>query len=126
LCQREPSPLTPNEKENGRNMIKVKFDNRIIELEQPTKINLLLQKEIDETEALACMYNNEVKSLNKIIEEDCEIRLLNYSHKDGKRVYNRGIIYIMTKALQEVYPEALLTVNYHLGTLTFIRPSAII
>ena len=100
-------------------MIKVKFDNRTIELEQPTKINVLLQKEIEETEAIACMYNNEVKSLSKTIEEDCEIRLLNYSHKDGKRVYNRGVIYIMTKALQEVYPEALLTVNYHLGSAMF-------
>ena len=54
-------------------MIKVKFDNRTIELEQPTKINVLLQKEIEETEAIACMYNNEVKPLNKTIEEDCEM-----------------------------------------------------
>jgi len=54
-------------------MIKVKFDNRIIELKEPTKINLLLQKEINETEAIACMYNNEVKPLNMLIEEQYNI-----------------------------------------------------
>lgn len=100
-------------------MINVKFNNKIIELEKATTINLLFKKEIEETEAIACMFNNEVKPLNKMIDEDCEIHLLNYADKDGKRVYNRGIIYIMTKALQEVYPGALLTVNYQLGSAMF-------
>ena len=73
-------------------MIKVKFNNTIIELEMPTTVNLLFKKEIEETEAIACMYNNEVKSLDKIIDNDCEISLLNYDTKDGKRVYNINTI----------------------------------
>lgn len=100
-------------------MLKVKYKNEIIEVEKGTKVNLLLEEEILEIKAIACMCNNEVKALNFEINEDCEIHLLNYSDKDGKRVYNRGIIYIMTKALQAVYPEALLTVNYQLGSSMF-------
>lgn len=100
-------------------MIKVRFNNKLIEVEENTRVKDLLKEEIEKTQAIACMYNNEVKTLNKEIKEDCEIRLLNYDTKDGKRVYNRGIIYIMTKALQEVYPEALLTVNYQLGSAMF-------
>jgi len=100
-------------------MFKVKFNNKIIEVKEVITVKELLKKEIEEKEAIACMYNNEVKSLNKIIEEDCEIRLLNYNDKDGKRVYKRGVIYIMTKALQELYPQSLLSVNYQVGSGMF-------
>ncbi len=100
-------------------MFNVKFNEKIIQVEKEVTVKELLKDEINETEAIACMYNNEVKSLNKLIKSDCEIRLLNYSDKDGKRVYNRGIIYIMTKALQELYPDALLTVNYQIGSAMF-------
>jgi len=100
-------------------MIKVRFNNKTIEIEEPITVKELLKKEIQEKEAIACMFNNEVKSLNKRIEQDCEIRLLTYADKDGKRVYNRGILYIMTKALQEEYKEALLTVNYQVGSGMF-------
>ena len=100
-------------------MIKVKFKDKVLEVDKGVRVKDILQNEIKEEEALACMCNNEVMSLNNILEEDCEIRLINYSDKDGKRIYNRGIIYIMTKALQEVYPKALLTVNYQLGSAMF-------
>lgn len=100
-------------------MFNVKFNEKIIQVEKEVTVKELLKDEISKTEAIACMYNNEVKSLNKLIKSDCEIRLLNYSDKDGKRVYNRGIIYIMTKALQELYPDALLTVNYQIGSAMF-------
>ena len=30
------------------------------------------------------------------------------------RIYKRGLIYIIAKAFSELYPEALLTVNYQL------------
>ena len=100
-------------------MIKVKFKDKVLEVDKGVRVKDILQNEIKAEEALACMCNNEVMSLNNILEEDCEIRLINYSDKDGKRIYNRGIIYIMTKALQEVYPKALLTVNYQLGSAMF-------
>ena len=57
---------------------------------------------------IACMCNNEVKSLNYEVNEIDKIELLDTSSKDGHRIYIRGILYIMAKALHEVYPEALL------------------
>ena len=60
---------------------------------------------------IACMYNNEVKSLNYDLKEKDKIELLDTTTKDGMRIYIRGILYIMAKALHEKYPEALLSVN---------------
>ena len=70
---------------------------------------------------IACMCNNEVKSLNYEANEIDNIELLDTSSKDGHRIYIRGILYIMAKALNEVYPEALLSVNYQLSSAMFCK-----
>lgn len=70
---------------------------------------------------IACMCNNEVKSLNYEANEIDKIELLDTSSKDGHRIYIRGILYIMAKALNEVYPEALLSVNYQLSSAMFCK-----
>ena len=70
---------------------------------------------------IACMCNNEVKSLNYEVNEIDNIELLDTSSKDGHRIYIRGILYIMAKALNEVYPEALLSVNYQLSSAMFCK-----
>ncbi len=70
---------------------------------------------------IACMCNNEVKSLNYDLKEKDKIELLDTTTKDGMRIYIRGILYIMAKALHEKYPEALLSVNYQLSDAMFCK-----
>ncbi len=76
----------------------------------------ILKDEIEksENEIIACNFNNEIKSLNYIPEESGKVELLDYTTTEGKRVYVRGISYIMAMAINELYPEAFLTVNYQL------------
>ena len=52
--------------------------------------------------------------LNFEINEDGKIELIKIKDKDGMRIYRRGLIYIVSKAFSELYPEALLTINYQL------------
>ena len=70
---------------------------------------------------IACMCNNEVKSLNFEIKDPDKIRLLDTSTKDGHRIYIRGILYVMAKALEESYPLAKLSVNYQLADAMFCK-----
>ena len=70
---------------------------------------------------IACKRNNEVKSLNYDVKENDRIELLDTGSKDGHRIYIRGILYIMAKALNELYPEALLSVNYQLSSAMFCK-----
>ena len=76
----------------------------------------ILKDEIEksENEIITCNFNNEIKSLNYIPEESGKVELLDYTTTEGKRVYVRGISYIMAMAINELYPEAFLTVNYQL------------
>lgn len=70
---------------------------------------------------IACLCNNEVKSLEYDLKEKDDIKLLDVSTKDGHRIYVRGLLYIMAKALDELYPQALLSVNYQLSNAMFCK-----
>ena len=70
---------------------------------------------------IACMCNNEVRSLNYDVQENDNVQLLDTTTKDGHRIYVRGIIYIMAKALNKLYPKALLSINYHLSNSMFCQ-----
>lgn len=101
--------------------MKVTYENKEFEVEKGTKVIDLLKEEIvnAKTEVIACMCNNEVRSLNLELQEDSNVELIDLNSKNGMMVYIRGIMYIMSKALNELYPEALLTVNYQLSNAMF-------
>lgn len=101
--------------------MKIKYENKEFDVEEGTKVHELLKNEIEnaKTEVIACMCNNEVRSLNLELKEDSKLELIDLNSKDGMMIYIRGIMYIMAKALNELYPEALLTVNYQLSNAMF-------
>ena len=65
--------------------------------------------------AIACKYKNEVKSLNIEVNENDVVEPIDLTVRDGRRIYQRGLLYIMAKAFNEIYPKALLTVNFQLS-----------
>ena len=101
--------------------MKILYENKELEAEVGVKVIDLLKEEIQnaKTEVIACMCNNEVRSLNLELHDDAKIELIDLNSKDGMMVYIRGIMYIMAKALNELYPEALLTINYQLSNAMF-------
>lgn len=96
--------------------MQIEYDNTIIDVKKGTKVLDLFRQEINKrnNEIIACKFNNEVKSLNFEINSNGKIELIDITNKDGMRIYKRGLIYIISKAFNELYPEALLTVNYQL------------
>ena len=96
--------------------MQVKYKDEILNVESGTAVKDLLKEEIAKSklEVVACRFNNEVMSLNYKIKRDGEIELVDIGMKDGMRVYRRGLIYIVAKAINEVYPNAFLKVNYQL------------
>ena len=64
---------------------------------------------------LACKYKNEVVSLNASVDSLDNVEPIDITTRDGRRVYQRGILYVMGMAFNRVYPKALLTVNCQLS-----------
>lgn len=95
--------------------MQVVYNSTIIDVKKGTRVIELFSKEINQNrEIIACKFNNEVKSLNYKIVSDGKIELIDIKDKDGMRIYQRGLIYITAKAFHDIYPNALLTVNYQL------------
>ena len=100
--------------------MKIIYKNIEVETEQNTTILDLFKETIEEKQnIIACMVNNEVKPLNYILKENDEIELLDTSSRDGARIYTRGLLFIMAKAFEELYPQIQLTVNYQLSSSMF-------
>ncbi len=101
--------------------MKIEYKDKIFNIENSIKVKDLLKKEIEDNKfnVMGCTVNNEYQTLNYVISNDCKIELIDMSNKEGMKIYRRTLIYIMGKAFSEVYPEALLTVNYQLAHAMF-------
>ena len=88
-----------------------------MDIKRGTKISEALEKEIEKSKCkvVGAKFNNEYTNLDYKIQTNGEIELVDMSTKEGIKIYRRTLIYIMGKAFQEVYPEALITVDYQLA-----------
>lgn len=68
---------------------------------------------------IACRCNNEIRPLDYKFEEGDNVELIDLRDSDGMKVYIRGVLYIMAMAFHELYPDALLVINYQLYNAMF-------
>ena len=100
--------------------MKIIYKNIEVETEENTTILYLFKETIEAKQnIIACIVNNEVKPLNYILKENDEVELLDTTSRDGARIYTRGLLFIMAKAFNELYPQIQLTVNYQLSSSMF-------
>ena len=99
----------------------VQYKGKKLDIKKGTKVLDIIKQDMKDAKLpiIACKCNNEVKNLDYEIQEDTVLEIIDYTDKEGKRIYVRGIMYIMSKALSETYPNALLTVNYQLSNSMF-------
>ena len=100
--------------------MKITYKDKTIEIQEPQKV-IDVFKDVCNEHIIACICNNQIQSLNHILKEDTNIKFIDISDKDGLRIYIRGLSYIMAKAFSEVYPKALLTVDYQLSNSMFFE-----
>ena len=101
--------------------MQITYKDKNYEIQDYTKVKDAFKEVIEssDNDIIACRYNNEVKSLNHDINKNGTIEFITRGDSDGRVVYIRGLLYIMAKAFKEVYPEALLKVNYQLTNSMF-------
>ncbi len=99
---------------NNFMMIQLNGKEKDITNEKNTIAELFEEEIKKDNTIIACNCNNEIKSLDYVPQENDKISFINTLDKNGRKIYIRGLLYIMSKALYECYPEALLSVNYQL------------
>ena len=100
--------------------MRVTYEDKIFELTEYIKVNELLKNELND-KYIACIVNNQVHALDYELRDNSEVELIDCTVKEGRAVYIRGIMYIMGMAFSELYPEALLSVNFQLHNSMFCQ-----
>ena len=67
-----------------------------------------------EHNAIAALVDNCLKGLDFIVLEQHNIRFINYDHPDGRRTYIRSLCFVLQNAVNELYPDKVLAVDYSL------------
>lgn len=99
--------------------MKITFENQKYEITENQTIQEVFGDAIQAKEAIAARYNNSIVSFHQKIEKDGEICFVTRKERDGRIIYIRGLLYLMSKAFYELYPEIYLTVNYQLTNAMF-------
>ena len=102
--------------------MKITYENEVYEVENGVAIEEAFKEQIEKSEIkeiIAARLNNNIVSLKTPITNDGELEFFNRQDKDGRIIYIRGLLFLVCKAFSEIYPEALLTVNYQLSNAMF-------
>ena len=101
--------------------MKIQIKDKMIEVEKGKTIEEAFKDEIEKSKytVIGAIYNNEYMCLNKKIDEDGTIELLDISSKEGLRAYRRTLIFIFAKALREIFPDNRATVNYQMANAIY-------
>ena len=63
---------------------------------------------------IAALVDNCLKGLDFIVLEPHNIRFITYDHPDGRRTYIRSLCFVLQNAVNELYPDKVLAVDYSL------------
>lgn len=100
--------------------MKIKYKEKKIEVKEGSTIAEVFKNEIENANVaiVEAKLNNEYVNLNEELKEG-EVELIDISTKEGMANYRRTLLYIMGKAVTELYPDALITVDYQLSNSMF-------
>ena len=98
--------------------MKVICNDKEFNFEDEIALKDLLASELPE-DAIAARFNNEVVSLNHPMHKDGKVVFIDRTTKDGREIYVRGLLYLLSMAAYRVYPQARLTINYQLSNSMF-------
>ena len=88
-------------------------DGSYKEYDQPMAV-IDIAKDISEGLArVACVaeVNDQVVDLRTVIDQDCSLNILTFDSEAGKKAYRHTCAHVMAQAVQNLYPEAKLTIG---------------
>lgn len=98
--------------------IKITFGQGNVQEVDPGTTLLALATEAQKdyaTTIVAAKVNNKLKDLNYVLEEDATVEFLDLSTDDGFRIYQRSLVFLLIKAVGELFPQAKVTVEHSIS-----------
>ncbi|MDF2673782.1 MAG: hypothetical protein K0R09_2047 [Clostridiales bacterium] len=93
------------------------FDGRVEEYESGTRLLDIAKKHQSEysVDILISKVNNELVELNEKIYKDCSVDLLTLECYEARRIFVRGLTFVLIRAVVEMFPHASVTIEHSLS-----------
>jgi len=93
-------------------------DDRQIHIPAGTEVrDILAQADLPASyPVLVALVDNKVVDLAYRLTRNCRVRFLHAGDAEGMRAYHRSLIFVLTRAARELYPERNLVVAQSLGS----------
>lgn len=79
-----------------------------------TDLKTLADRICGQKKILAALVDNILKELDYVITEPHNVRFIDYDHPDGRRTYIRSLCFVLQNAVNELFPDKVLAVDYSL------------
>jgi len=97
----------------------------VLEVEEGTRIMDILDDLVAEPREhpiVAAHVENKLVSLHYMLLHDAHIRLIDLSHPDGQRVYERSLAFLLTYAFQQLFPDKKMNILYSYRNGIYCEP----
>ena len=101
--------------------MKIVFEDSEYEIPQNTTIKEAFGDKILSNDIIAAKYNNKIASLNHPIRKKGNISFISRKEKEGREIYIRGLLYLVSKVFDETYPDLKLTIKYQLSSAMYCQ-----
>lgn len=93
------------------------FDGRVEEYESGTSLLDIAARHQNEyrTDILIAKVNNDLVELKERIHEDSCVDFLTLESYEARRIYVRGLTFVLIRAVQEIFPNASVTIEHSLS-----------
>jgi len=102
-------------------MVKIKLQGREFEVEKNTRIIDFINSYgiQNPSPVLGAIVNNESRSLRHKMDEDAEIRFVDYDSSEGVSIYRRSLLFLFIKVCEELCPGANVVVGHSINQGVF-------
>lgn len=100
----------------SKDHVSIKIQGNIITLPQGSLLfDLINNLENDDLIIVGAKYNKKIVDLYTEVNEDGEIEFIDLASENGLRIYRQSIVFLLTKAAYELFPDYDIIVEHSLG-----------
>lgn len=95
------------------------------EIETDKKLRVLELIEGDKYKYQAALVNNRIRELDYVLQQDCDVQLLDLKNSDAVTIYQSTLRYLIIMATKRIFPKARVIFNYSVSRSIFASVSNI-
>lgn len=98
-------------------LMKITISGKVYEVPMGMRVQELIKDipELQERGVVAVKAGQAIKELSYALTYDQELQLIDLSHMDGIRIYQRGLVFVLIRAAMELYPGVQVVTQHSLN-----------